>query len=79
MPTEVLPLGMPVVMKANQVYALPAVEAVLFTDAAAPVFTQSTTQGFIANSAVTLTGGAATVGGGFLKVGADTLVVLKRD
>lgn len=79
MPTELLPLGTPVTMRANVVYALPAVEATIFTDAAAPTITQSGTQTFTANSAVTLTGGQATVGGGFIKATADTLVVLKRD
>ena len=79
MPTELLPLGTPVTMRANVVYALSAVEATIFTDAAAPTITQSGTVAFSANSAVTLTGGQATVGGGFIKATADTLVVLKRD
>lgn len=79
MPTQLLPLGTPVTMLANVVYALPAVKATLFTDATTPTITQSNTQAFTANAAVTLTTGSATVGGGFIKATADTLVVLKRD
>lgn len=79
MPTELLPIGMPWTMVANQIYALPAVEVTLFTDAASPTITQSGTSAFTANSAVTLTGGMATVGGGFIRATANTLVVLKRD
>lgn len=79
MPTELLPLGTPVTLKANVVYALPAVEATLFTDAAAPTIQVSNTQAFTANVAVTLTGGSAVVGGGFIRATADTLVTLKRD
>lgn len=79
MPTELLPLGPPTTMLANVAYALPAVEATLFTDATTPTITLSTTQAFTASSAVTLTGGAATVGGGFIKSTSTILVVLKRD
>lgn len=79
MPTELLPIGMPWTMIANRVYALPQSKVLLFTDAAAPTITQSGTQAFTANSAVTLTGGMATLGGGFIKATADTLVTLKRD
>lgn len=79
MPTELLPLGTPVTMLAGVVYALPAVEATLFTDATTPTITQSNTQAFTANVAVTLTGGQATVGGGFIKAAGNALVVLKRD
>ena len=78
MTTELLPICMPWTMIANRVYAVPAVECVLFTDAAS-TFTQSMTQAFTASQAVTLTAGAATIGGGFLKASADTLVMLKRD
>jgi len=79
MPVQLLPLGTPVTMLANQVYALPAVKATLFTDAATPTITQSDDSVFTTNAAVTLTGGQATVGGGFIKATADTLVILKRD
>ena len=80
MPTELLPLGMPWTMKAGIAYALPAVKASLYTDAATPTITASNTQAFTANTAVTLTAGQATVvGGGFLKAAADALVILKRD
>jgi len=79
MPIQLLPLGPPTLMLANQIYALPAVKCTLFTDAASPTITQSNTSTFTLNSAVTLTGGAAVVDGGFIRATADTLVVLKRD
>ena len=79
MPTELLPIGPPVTLKANVIYALPAVNVTLYTDAAAPTITQSNTSAFTANTAVTLTGGAARVGGGFIRATADTLITLKRD
>ena len=79
MPTELLPVGTPTLMKANQVYALPAVKVTLFTDAASPTIAQSMTQAFTVSSAVTLAGGQATLSGGFIKATADTLVTLKRD
>jgi hypothetical protein len=79
MPTELLPLGTPFTMLAGVAYALPAVECVLYTDATTPTITLSNTQAFTANTAVTLTAGAATVGGGFIKAVGNALVVLKRD
>jgi len=79
MPTILLPLGTPVTLLANVVYALPAVKATLFTDAPAPTITQSGTSAFTANSAVTLTAGQAVVAGGYIRATADTLVTLKRD
>jgi hypothetical protein len=79
MPTQLLPLGTPVTMLAGVAYALPAVKATLFTDAASPTITTSNTVAFTANSPVTLTGGSAVVGAGFIKATADTLIVLKRD
>jgi hypothetical protein len=78
MPTQVLSIGPVQTMLANQIYALPAVAVTLFTDAAATI-TQSNTPTFIASAAVTLTGGAAKVSGGFVRATADTLVTLKRD
>lgn len=79
MPMQSIPIGPPVTLLANQIYALPAVKVTLFTDAAAPTITQSTTPTFVANSAVTLTGGAATVTGGWIRATTDTVVILKRD
>ena len=78
MPTELLPIGMPWTMIGGRVYAVPAVECTLFTDAAS-TFTQSMTQAFTLNQAVTLTAGSAALTGGFLKASVDTLVLLKRD
>jgi hypothetical protein len=77
--TELLPIGMPWTMKANQVYAVPAVEVTLFTDAASPTITQSNTLAFTASQPVTLTAGSSAVLGSFIKATADTLVILKRD
>lgn len=79
MPVQLLPVGTPVLMSANVIYALPAVKTTLFTDAAAPTITQSNTSAFTLSSALTLTNGAAQVGGGFIRATADTLVTLKRD
>ena len=79
MPTQLLSPGMPWTILAGQVYALPAVKCTLFTDAASPTITVSNTQAFTANAAITLTAGAATVAGGFIKAAADTLITLKRD
>ena len=79
MPVQLLPVGTPTLMSANVAYALPAVKTTLFTDAASPTITQSNTQAFTANVAVTLTTGSAVVTGGFVKATADTLVTLKRD
>ena len=79
MPVEVISIGPPTTLLAGVVYALPAVRVTLFTDAAAPTITQSSTAAFTANSAVTLTGGQASLGGGFIKATANTVVTLKRD
>jgi len=79
MPVELLSLGMPWTMVANRVYALPAVNVTLYTDAASPTITQSNTLAFTASTPVTLTGGVASLSGQFIKATADTLVTLKRD
>lgn len=78
MPQEYISPGPPTLLKAGVAYALPAVVVTLFTDAASPTITQSNTAAFTANSAVTLTGGQATLAGGFIKAAADTVVTLKR-
>lgn len=51
----------------NQIYALTPNKVTLFTDATTPVIQHSTTAGFTANVAVTLTAGQADVAGGFLR------------
>ena len=79
MPVQSLPIGPPITMLANVIYALPAVRVTLFTDAAAPTIAQSNTSAFTANSAVTLTAGQVSLAGGFIRATADTLIVLKRD
>ena len=57
MPQELLPLGTPVALVQNQVYALPAVQCRVYTDNAA-TFQQSTTVAFTASTAVTLVEGS---------------------
>lgn len=79
MPVGLLPIGPPVTLLASVVYALPAVNVTLYTDATTPTITVSNTVGFTASTAVTLTAGAARVGGGFIKSVGDTLITLKRD
>lgn len=80
MPTELLPLGQPVALTQNGIYALPAVKCTVFTDATTPTIQQSNTVAFTANVAVTLTGGAAAVSGGFLRTtSSGVTVTLKRD
>lgn len=79
MPTQLISIGPVTLLVANQIYALPAVNATLFTDAASPTITQSNTFAFTASSPLTLTNGAARVNGGFIRATADTLVTLKRD
>ena len=74
-----IPLGMPVTLVANQIYAVPSVKVTLYTDATTPTIQQSGTSTFTANTAVTLTGGSATVSAPFIRATADTLVTLKRD
>jgi hypothetical protein len=79
MPVELLPIGPPVTLLANVIYALPAVNVTLYTDAASPTIALSNTSAFTANTALTLTAGSARVGGGFIRATANTLIVLKRD
>ena len=79
MPIELLPIGPPTLMLAGVVYALPAVNVTLYTDAASPTITQSSTQAFTANTAVTLVGGQVSLSGGFIKAVANALVTLKRN
>jgi hypothetical protein len=78
MPIEVLSIGMPWTMIANRIYALPPFNVVLFTDATTPTIQQSLTSAFTANVAVTLTGGQATLAGGWIRATADTPVILKK-
>lgn len=77
MPTELLPLGTPTLLVANQVYALPAVKCTLFA-AGSPTITQGVDSTTVA-TAVTLTGGSASLAGGFLKCTTGIVITLKRD
>jgi hypothetical protein len=79
MPTELLPLGPPTLLKSGVAYALPAVKATVFSDAAATL-SVSNTLAFTASAPLTLTAGVGAVaGGGFIKASADALITLKRD
>ena len=78
MPTQTIPMGAPVTIFAGIAYALPPVRVTLFTDAA-PTLTMSDTQAFTLSVPVTITGGQASLAGGFLKTVADALITLKRD
>lgn len=80
MPVQLLPIGPPTALVQNQVYALPAVECVLFTDATTPTLQVSSTSAFTANVALTLTAGASPVTGGFIRATTTGVTVtLKRD
>lgn len=77
MPTELLPLGTPTLLVANQVYALPAAKCTLFA-AGTPTITQGIDSTTVA-TAVTLTANQATLAGGFLKCTTGVTIILKRD
>lgn len=80
MPTMLLPVGTPVTMVTNQVYACPVVEVMAFTDATTPTLEQSNDPTFTTKAAVTFTAGAATLTGAFVRATAGTpTIVLKRD
>jgi hypothetical protein len=67
MPTELLPIGPPITLLQNVIYALPASHSRLFTDGAAPTIQQSTTVAFTANVVMPLVNGQAEVAGGFIR------------
>jgi hypothetical protein len=79
MPTTKLNVGVNSLVQ-NQIYALPSIRVMAFTDGAAPTLQQSSDLAFTANVAVTLTGGQAELNGGFLKMTSATPInlVLKR-
>ena len=80
MPTQSIPIGPPTTLVTNQIYALPAVNCTLFTDAATPTLEQSTVIGFGTKVALTFTNGACLVSGGFVRATAGTpTIVLKRN
>lgn len=64
---EVLGTGQVIAITQNTVYALPARRVLMFSDAAAPTFFQSTTAAFTVSVAVTLANGQAELAGGFLR------------
>lgn len=67
MPVQSLSIGPITPLVANQVYALPPKKCILYTDATTPTIAQSLTNAFTANTALTLTGGQAEIGGGFIR------------
>lgn len=79
MPTEQISMGPPTSINQNQVYALPAVHALLFTTGA-PTLQQANDVAMTAPVAVTLTGGQAELAGGFLRCtsAGPILITLKR-
>lgn len=79
MATEKLSCGLLTTLVANQIYALPSCKSTLYTDATTPTIQLSNTVAFSANTAVTLTAGAATVAGGFIRCTGGALVSLERD
>ena len=80
MPTQLLLVGPPTLLVQNQIYALPAVKVTLFTDATTPTLQSSNTAAFTANTALTLTAGATTVTGGWIRATtAGATVTFKRD
>jgi len=78
MPTTLLPLGTPTLMTQNQVFALPAVRCLMFTDTAGTYEQSAILAGpFIAT--VALAGGQVEVAGGFIRcTTASPTVTLKR-
>ena len=78
MPQEYISCGPVTSILANVAYALPAVKCTLFAEGS-PTITQSNTAAFTASVAVTLTGGMATLAGGFVKSTTTINVRLVRD
>lgn len=80
MPTFSISIGPPTPLVQNQIYALPAVACTLFSSSATPTIQVSNDVTFSNNVALTLTAGAARVGGGFVRATtASTAISLKRD
>lgn len=78
MPTEVIPIGFPVTMVTNQVYALPLARVSMFSDAAVTM-EQSNVIGFGTKQAITLTAGVSPLDGAFVRATAGTpTVILKK-
>lgn len=80
MPNLLLSFGVPTTLVTNQVYALPAVEATVFSDDTTPTLEQSNFSNFSTKAAVTFTAGTATLTGMFVRATAGTpTITLKRD
>lgn len=80
MPTELLSCGVPHALTTNRVYALPVCKTTVFTGDSSPALEQSNVLDFSTKSAVTLTGGMASLAGGFMRATTGTpIVILSRD
>lgn len=75
MPTTKLSVGANSLVQ-NQIYALPAVRCLAFTDGAAPTLFQSSDLAFSLSTAVALTGGQAELAGGFIRLTSATPITL---
>lgn len=74
MPTELLPLGRPVSLAQNAVYALPARRCILFTTGT-PTILQANVVAMTAPVTVTLSGGQAEVAGPFIQCTSGAIIV----
>lgn len=79
MPQQFISCGPITPLLAGVAYALPAVNAVLFCDAATPAISQSGTPAFTNSVALTFTNGQAAVSGGFIKSTTAVSVKLARN
>jgi hypothetical protein len=74
---ESIPIGPPVALVQNQVYALPGLACILFTDTAG-TFQLSNSLAFTANVPVVLTNGAAPVSAGWIRATTAGAVITLR-
>lgn len=80
MPTQKLSFDMPTTMQTNVVYAIPVAKATAFSGDATPTLEQSNDFTFAAKTAVTFTGGIATLVGSFVRATTGTpTIMLSRD
>jgi hypothetical protein len=78
MPTEYIPIGVATILATNRVYALPAINGSVYSDAAATL-EQSNAFDFAAKQALVFTAGVAPINGAFIRATAGTpTILLKR-
>lgn len=73
--TQSIPIGLAVPLTTNQVYALPGVACIIYSDTAGAAFEQSNVIDFATKSSVTLTEGAGRVSAAFLRATTGTPLV----